>query len=74
MTERTTNCQIVDNAKVLAAERGLDASKVFCPYIRVCNGEVCAFALAKFKPVSPARCQTDKFYKRLEDHGTKTNS
>jgi hypothetical protein len=35
------NCELLIKAKALAIKRGLDSSKVECPFVEFCKGTTC---------------------------------
>lgn len=69
MSER---CQLIDNAKVLAKNKNLDASAISCPYLSTCTGENCEMIgegiIYPTQISTPKPSNVDRFYMRLMAH------
>lgn len=64
------NCQIERNASVLAKREGLDASKVVCSTINLCDGSFCIYQAAVEKigpPLEEVKSLAEQFpeYRRI---------
>lgn len=56
-------CQIVENAKELAKEKGFDQKQVRCGVDDICTGAICLY---DGRPAETIPTQTDKFFSKLE--------
>lgn len=64
------SCAIVENARELAREKGLDAKQVSCPVLPSCDGSTCIYDASFERLIEldeiPVVTPREKFFKRLE--------